>query len=170
MIEARYLAALHKIYSRLKDCKAIWVITGSFGMALQGMDIDVHDIDIQTDRPGVFEIESKFPENMIEPVRYAESERIRSYLGKLEIEGIQVEIMGDLQKRFDENGWEEPVRVEPYRRWVSLDGMQIPVLSLEYEYQAYLKLGRLEKAERLREWLQDQAEKGTKQNEKMDQC
>jgi len=28
--------------------------------------------------------------------------------------------------------------------------MQIPVLSLEYEYQAYLRLGRVKKAEILR--------------------
>jgi len=33
--------------------------------------------------------------------------------------------------------------------------MRIPVLSLEYEYQAYLKLGRIEKAEMLRSWLQE---------------
>jgi hypothetical protein len=48
--------------------------------------------------------------------------------------------MGDIQKRTDEKTWEEPVRVETYRRWVNFDEMQIPVLSLEYEYQAYLKL------------------------------
>ena len=60
MIEAGYLAALRKINSRLNDCKAIWMITGSLGMALQGMDLNVHDIDIQTDKPGAFEIESKF--------------------------------------------------------------------------------------------------------------
>jgi hypothetical protein len=35
-----------------------------------------------------------------------------------------------------------------------IEGIQIPVLSLEYEYQAYLKLGRIEKAERLKKWLQ----------------
>lgn len=31
--------------------------------------------------------------------------------------------------------------------------MQIPVLSLEYEYQAYLKLGRVNKAKMLWKWL-----------------
>jgi hypothetical protein len=159
MIETQYLAALCKIYSRLKDCRAVWVITGSLGMALQGIDLEVHDIDIQTDRHGAFEIESKFPENIIEPVYYSPSERIRSYFGKLEIEGIQVEIMGDIQKRIDEKTWEEPVQVEHYQRWINIDGMQIPVLSLEYEYQAYLKLGRVERAEILRKWLQNQAKK-----------
>jgi hypothetical protein len=31
--------------------------------------------------------------------------------------------------------------------------MKVPVLSLEYEYQAYMKLGRTDKAEMLRKWL-----------------
>jgi hypothetical protein len=62
--------------------------------------------------------------------------------------------MGDLQKRLDDQSWEAPVKVEAYREWVDVGGMQVPVLSLAYEYQAYLKLGRREKAEMLREWLE----------------
>jgi hypothetical protein len=63
--------------------------------------------------------------------------------------------MGDIQKRLGDQSWEKPVKVEYYRRWVEVGGMLIPVLSLEYEYQAYLKLGRIEKAEMLRSWLQE---------------
>jgi len=125
-------------------------------MALQGLVIEVHDIDIQTDRQGAYEIENIFPEYMVAPVHYFESEQIRSYFGKLEIEGINVEIMGDIQKLIDERSWEEPVKVEQYRHWIEFESMQIPVLSLEYEYQAYLKLGRVEKAEILKKWLQNQ--------------
>ena len=44
--------------------------------------------------------------------------------------------------------------MEHHRKWVNIDGMQIPVLSLEYEYQAYLKLGRVERTEILSKWLQ----------------
>ena len=158
MIEPSYLNVLRKILMCLNECQAPWVITGSLGMALQGMDIPVHDIDLQTDRPGAYEIESKFPEYVIMPVRYSQAERIRSHFGQLEIDGVQVEIMGDLQKRIDAETWEEPVRVERYRRWVEMEGIQVPVLSLTYEYQAYLKLGRSEKAAMLREWLRAQGE------------
>jgi hypothetical protein len=154
MIEPKYLDALRKIHARLKDCRAIWVVTGSLGMALQGMDIKAHDIDIQTDQQGAYEIESKLSEYVVVPVRYSGSEKIRSHFGKLEIDGVKVEIMGDIQKRIDERTWEAPVNVEHNRQWVEIAGMQIPVSSLEYEYQAYRKLGRLEKAEMLREWLQ----------------
>jgi len=132
MIEPQYLDALRKIYARLKDCQANWVITGSLGMALQGMDIEVHDIDIQTDQRGAYEIESRFSEYVVKPVRYSVSERIRSHYGMLELDDIKVEVMGDIQKRIDEQMWEEPVKVEQYRRWVEIEVMKIPVLSLEY--------------------------------------
>jgi hypothetical protein len=128
-------------------------------MALQGLDIKVNDIDIQTDQQGAYEISGKFPEFVVAPVRYLESERIRSHFGKLDIDGVKVEIMGDIQKWVDQQTWEEPVKVESYRSWVEIEGMQIPVLSLEYEYWAYLKLGRVEKAEILKAWLQRQGKK-----------
>ena len=122
-------------------------------MALQGMDMDIHDIDIQTDKDGAYEIENHFSEYVIKPVHYSASERIRSHFGALEMDGIKIEIMGDLQKRLDNQTWEEPVKVEEHKCWAEIYEMHIPVLSLEYEYQAYLKLGRIEKAEMLREWL-----------------
>jgi len=69
------------------------------------------------------------------------------------IEGIKVEIMGDIQKRNKDGSWENPMDLEHNKRVVEVEGMQVPVLSLEYEYQAYLKLGRIDKAEMLRNWL-----------------
>ena len=158
MIEAQYLNTLRKIYTHLQDNKVNWGITGSLGMALQGMTVDVHDIDIQTDKDGAYEIERRFSEYVVKPVLYIISEQIRSHLGALEIGGIKVEIMGDIQKRLDDQTWEEPVKMERHKCWVEIDEMQIPVLSLEYEYQAYLKLGRNEKAEMLRNWLQKSKE------------
>ena len=61
--------------------------------------------------------------------------------------------MGDIQKRDADGGWEEIVDLVRYRRMVEIDGLIVPVLSLEYEYQAYLKFGRTERAKMLRRWL-----------------
>jgi hypothetical protein len=63
--------------------------------------------------------------------------------------------MGDIRKRLEDGTWEDPVDLNKYKRFVETHGMKIPVLSLEYEYQAYLKLGRVEKAETLRKWLNE---------------
>jgi hypothetical protein len=58
-----------------------------------------------------------------------------------------VEVMGDIQKRLEDGTWETPVNLRSHRQIVACDGMDIPVLSLEYEADAYRKLGRLERAE-----------------------
>lgn len=152
-VEPQYLNALRVIYASLKDRHVNWVVTGSLGMALQGVEVEIHDLDIQTDKTRADEIERCFPEYGVTPVRYSESDRIWSYLGRHEIDGVRVEILGDIQKHLDD-AWEEPVAIERYKRWLCIQGMCIPVLSLEYEYQAYLRLGRIEKTEMLRRWLQ----------------
>ena len=68
MIEPCYLSVLRKICIRLSNCQRNWVVTGSLGMALQGMDIEVHDIDIQTDEQGASEIEGLLFEYVVNPV------------------------------------------------------------------------------------------------------
>jgi hypothetical protein len=154
MIAIQHLEVLRKIVTRLKGNPVNWVVTGSLGMALQGVPVEIHDIDIQTDKDGAYEIERCFTEYVVKSVHYSESVRIRSHFGALEIDGIKVEIMGDVQKRLDDKGWETSVKVESYRLWVELGEMRVPVLSLAYEYQAYLRLGRTEKAKMLQTWLQ----------------
>ncbi|MEA3408702.1 MAG: hypothetical protein U9R48_11620 [Chloroflexota bacterium] len=154
MIAEQHLTALQTLCARLEDGRVTWALTGSLGMALQGVPVAVHDIDIQTDRDGAYEIERRFSDCVVTPVRYAASERIRSHLGALEIGGVKVEIMGALQKRLDDGRWEEPVDVARYRCWVEGEGLRVPVLSLVYEYRAYRALGRNERAEMLRRWLQ----------------
>ncbi|AEC52639.1 hypothetical protein PNA2_1724 [Pyrococcus sp. NA2] len=154
IIPQSHLKVLRKLYERLKNSDVNWVVTGSLGFALQGVSVEPHDIDIQTDKDGAYEIEKLFSEFVIEPVRFKESERIRSHFGVLMIDGIKVEIMGDIQKKVN-NEWEPPVDVSKYKRFVEIEGMKIPVLDLEYEYQAYLKLGRVEKAEMLKRFLKE---------------
>ncbi len=74
------------------------------------------------------------------------------HFGALLIDGVQVELMGDMQKRLAHGAWEDPVDLQRHTRIVDYEGMRILVLSLEYECQAYLKLGRTERACMLREF------------------
>jgi hypothetical protein len=78
---------------------------------------------------------------------FSSTERICSHFGAFLIEGMVVEVMGDIQKRLEDGTWETPVNLRSHRQIVACDGMDIPVLSLEYEADAYRKLGRLERAE-----------------------
>jgi hypothetical protein len=155
MIDQNYTQVLEIICPLLsREPVPVWAITGSLGFALQGLEVDVHDVDLQTDRAGAYEIERRFSPYIVRPVAFSESKRIRSHFGALEIKGVKVEIMGELQKRLPDGRWEDPVDVALHRRWVAWEGIRLPVLSLEYEYQAYRIMGRNEKAEMLRKWME----------------
>lgn len=155
-IDPAHLDALRLIVDRLQGLPFPWVVTGSLGMALQGMPLHVNDIDLQTNQEGAFEIERRLKDFSVQPVRLIEKEQMRSYLGALEIQSIAVEIMGDIQ-RLGTNGW-EPVDLAAYIHFAQAAGMRIPVLSIRYEAGAYQKMGRVEKAALLREWAGTHAE------------
>jgi 8-oxo-dGTP pyrophosphatase MutT (NUDIX family) len=158
-ITSEQIAALRLIHARLKDSKLNWALTGSMSFSLQGVPVSVNDIDIQTDAAGAYEIERCFAEYVQRPVSFSATERIQSHFGHLQINGVTVEIMGGLQKRMPDGQWEQPVDPGRYRRFIQVDGMMIPVLSLEYEQQAYLAMGRVEKARLLEAWITKPKEK-----------
>jgi hypothetical protein len=144
MIQPTYLAVLRQLFAELKESQVNWVVTGSLSFALQGLPLEPHDIDIQTDTEGAYEIERRFSSQVSRNVTFASTERMRSHFGALLIDGIIVEIMGDVQKRLKDGTWEAPVDLRSHRQVVHIEGMDIPMLSLAYEAQAYLKLGRLD--------------------------
>jgi hypothetical protein len=154
MVEKRYLDVLRQICELMQGSQFDWAVTGSLGMVLQGMDLPVHDIDIQTDEDGAYEIERRLSEFVVKPVLFKGSDRMRSRLGKLAIDGIQVEVMGAIQKRLPDDSWEPPVQVAEHRRWVEIKDLKIPVLSLEYEAEAYRLMGRDDRAAQVREFLE----------------
>lgn len=153
MLPREFETALQTILEQLSGLPEAWALTGSVGMVLQGMPLQVHDIDVQTSPLGAIQIQQRLEGWMVEPVRQVESSFMRSLLGRAVVEGVEVEIIGGVQKRLEGGGWEEPVNVAEHRRWVEWRGLNVPVLALEYEAEAYRRMGRLEKAEKIRRWL-----------------
>ena len=78
--------------------------------------------------------------------------KIRSHFGKYLIDGMEVEIMGDIQKSAGDH-WEDIVPLESILDYISWHDVSIPVLKLSYEAEAYEKLGRIAKAKMLRDYL-----------------
>jgi hypothetical protein len=145
---------LHIIHDRLQGTSVTWAVTGSLGFALQGVPVVPHDIDIQTDKDGAYEIERLLDEFVVERVKFSSAERIRSHFGVFIINAIRVEIMGDIEKRSTKGVWQPIDDLRKYVRFVEIDDMIIPVLLLEYEYEAYMQLGREDKARFLQNWLE----------------
>lgn len=155
LLTSKHLGVLRTIHARLLDSGIIWAVTGSLGFALQGVPIQPRDVDIQTDEAGAYQIERLFAERVVRKVVLSEAERIRSHFGALSIGGITVEIMGDVQKRQQDGTWGPPTDIRLHIRHIEVEGVRLPVLSLAYEYQAYLSLGRVERAEMLKRYAED---------------
>jgi len=157
MIDTKIFQVFQKVYSQITDPakKPIqWAVTGSLGMVLHGMQMEIHDIDIQTDKEGAYEIERRLVNSLVKIVHFRASERIRSYFGAFEINGIKIEVMGDMQHLVTDQTWGKPVAIETCRDFVEHADMHIPVISLSHEVEAYQFYGRPEKAEKIKDFLQ----------------
>ena len=152
-LDDRYLDVVRTLSEELRGTSIEWALTGRTSFAIQGVPLDPNDVGVQTTERGVRHIEERFFERIRGPVAFVESPGIKSYLGELELNGISVEIIGDVRKRRDDGSWEPPVDIAAHREVAEVKGLCVPVLSLDYEARAYEQLGRSERASLLREHL-----------------
>jgi hypothetical protein len=146
----QHAAVLTLLVARIPPADYLWALTGSAGLRLQGVDLSVYDLDLQTDAKTIYLLEKEIVEFMKVPVHVWESEHTLSYHGQAEIDGLQVELLGDVRHRDAEDVWQPPVEIRSVLVWVEWHGVQIPVLSLAHEALAYEKMGRTQKAELIR--------------------
>ncbi|MEK9171860.1 MAG: hypothetical protein AAB782_01340 [Patescibacteria group bacterium] len=149
MISKEKIEVLKIIAQNLKPHGINWALVGSSNLALQGVSVEAHDIDIITDKEGALSIGKVLHEYVEEEVKYKESEKFKSYYGKFNINGVHVEIIGNLLNKSPRGDlWSETTNLSK-KEIFKLDNLEIPVISLDQEYKAYLKLGREEKAEKI---------------------
>jgi len=143
---ARHLRVLRVVYDALETAGVNWVVTGSLGLALQGVPVAPNDIDIQTDVEDTYRVAALFADKVSKPVAFSTGNRIRSHFGALQIEGLKVEIMGGMEHQRQDGIWEPSADLNTHKRRVDAAGMRVPVLDLEHEREAYAKMGRAERA------------------------
>lgn len=157
MLEVTLLTALRALYTRINFQSINWAITASCGLALQGVPVSVRDIDLLTDHAGASRLQQLFAAEITRPVQRSAAETIQSNYGAFLLEGYVFEIIGDVQYRFADGRWEDPLDFTPHKHFLHVDSMTLPVLTLDYEYENYVKLGRAEKVQLLGEWLRGNA-------------
>jgi hypothetical protein len=152
MIPEKHIKVLRLLCDRLEGVN--WVLTGSTSFAIQGLPLIPHDIDIQADVDMSYEIEKRLAEFVTQPICFSGNEKIRSQLGRLFIDGIQVEIIGGIEKQLSDGTWETPPDIDANKRYFTLEDLRIPVLSLRYEEDAYRKMGRIERADQIKDRIE----------------
>ncbi len=153
LIPPDYLAVLRKLYNRLEETDIVWVLTGSLGLAIKGIPLTPNDIDIQTDRAGVNEFARIFADDLEQEPFFWETQHTQSWVAKFEMDGIQVEVMGDMRHRDEDGGWDDPPNLEAVRLYIQVAEMRVPTLSLDFEEEAYRSMGRYDKASLIGQYL-----------------
>src|SRR5262245_49032167 len=87
-----------------------YCLIGSSALALSGVGIEIHDLDILTSRSGANVLKQAWLDFAVTGYRPEHPEMFRSAFGRFELGGMPVEVMGDLEVR-REGHW-SPVRVQ----------------------------------------------------------
>ena len=145
--------ALDFLLKRVPPLEYIWALTGSASLRLQGVNVPVHDLDIQTDEKTVYLIEKQLAGFMKIPVHLRETASMRSLDGKADIEGVEIELLANSAHSQPDGAWRT---YTDFSRliWVETQGRHIRVFPLEDELKAYDAMGRSEKAALIRATIQ----------------
>jgi hypothetical protein len=120
-----------------------WAVTASGNLGLRGLPVDPGDLDVKTDEPGAYAIADAFSEAVLEPVEPPgsnDADWIRSHYGRLRLAGVDVDLVGDALIHRD-GEWQATAPVASHREYVAVDGVEVPVMSLEYERDGYALRG-----------------------------
>ena len=154
----RHTAVLAFLLKEIPPAEHLWALTGSAGLRLQGVDIPVNDLDLQTDAITVFLLEKGLSPFIKLPVHLWETEHTISYHGQAQIQDLQIELLGDIRHRLVDDTWSESLEIESALVWVEWQDLKVPVLSLEHEALAYERMGHTQKACLIRSVLRKEAQ------------
>jgi len=138
MKKQKIIAVLRVLNKKFKDKPIKWMLAGTTGLALQGVEISPNDIDILTDKEGAFQINELLKEYEVKPIKFRRSKIFESYFGKFKINGVEIDVMGNLRVKLD-NGW---VLVKLDSNVVEMKEMEFYVYPLHKALKAYKILER----------------------------
>lgn len=119
------------------------MLMGGAGLAAQGVPLAVRDLDILTDRTGIYQLNELWADFAIEPVRYSENPPYRSHFGRFRVDGVGVDLMAELEWRAGDR-W-QPI-TSTTSQTVAVAGVDVLVPWAEEEFLAYIRRGRLARA------------------------
>jgi hypothetical protein len=144
------MLALKLVCKDLETSNVRWVLAGSLSLALQGVKVEPNDIDLLTDRRGAFRINAILKKYEKKEVTYSETEKVSSFLGIFEIQGVKVEVMGAYRERQGTRWVSLSKRLEN-PRIIGIDGVRIPVSPMEDQLASYRRSKRPKDVEKVEE-------------------
>lgn len=150
-MEGKVIEVVKVIHEKMKKEKIDWVLGGSTSLFLQGIAVEeIADIDIMTDREGAYRMNEIFKDFEMSPVKYSETERVKSYRGQLKIKDMVVDITGDFCLRIG-GRWVDSFRKRlEAGKFIEMGDMRIQVTPLECHLESYEVLGREKDSDKVR--------------------
>ena len=141
------LSVLHEIISTRNiqhpTDTILWILSWSTALVIQGVNVIPHDIDILTDKNWSKYLDQLLTNYCIEPSKFSQTEKYKSYFWVYNIQWIKVEIMGEMQYLQQDTTWSCANHIHPHVNYM-FQGKSYPVLSLEQELKEYRAMGRIE--------------------------
>ncbi len=134
---------LRKLAIDLSQAGISYTLAGSANLALHGVPLLVKDLDFEMSLEDAGRFQERYASFTEVQVALRQDEHYRSYFGRFKIDGVAVEVMGDLQRR-EGKTWKLTANLT--REPVDLEGVAVQVAWLEEETLANLRRGRLERA------------------------
>ncbi|OMQ20884.1 nucleotidyltransferase domain-containing protein [Serratia oryzae] len=136
----KLIDAVTELTLLLQSITEEWNITGGANRYLRGVQIYANDIDIITTEKGANEICKLIYPSFNGKLCKTTSENIKSFYFTFMFKGINIEIMGDPENK-NELGWRENKKWKKNQDSLSLNGIDIPCVSLEYEVEINQEIG-----------------------------
>jgi hypothetical protein len=153
MLPGKFIPVIRILFEQCDQLGLTWAFTGSLNLLLWGFDLQPHDIDLETDRFGAEQIDQRYAGNALWALHLRESEIMQSWFARYDLDGVQLEVMGDCRYHLPDGGWVIPRPLGERIRRRTWEGLNLPLLDLKDEVEICRWLGRLEKAERICAWL-----------------
>jgi hypothetical protein len=119
-----------------------YAIRGTTSLVLQELDMNVDDIDILCDEKTALTANEIFKDYLVNKVEYSESPQFKSYFGKFDFNGVQVEIMGNWQIKA-KNNWSEIFNAsDNEKKEIIFQGKKIYVTNIETELKMFTWMQR----------------------------
>lgn len=140
------------ILEKTKDKDYPIILSGSTSLVLQGVDIEVHDIDIVTDKKGALALDNLLKDFSQIEMKYSSTDKYQSYFGSYNIDNTKVEVMGEFQYKLKNGKWSIPNHLHDIY-YIDYNGIKIPVLSLSQELIEYQNSNKTNTINKIQERL-----------------
>ena len=118
-----------------------YAFRGTAGLVLQGLNMNMEDIDIVCGKDTALASNDLLKEYSKKKVEYKESDKYKSYFGEFDINGVKVEIYGDWQILDTKGIWNKPFDGSD-RIKVEFKGMRFYVVPVSTELRMFALMGR----------------------------